>query len=89
MGSTTRSAVTRVSVVLAALGLLAGCATSPKVVFTKSGVSAADRERDENACLRSSVGLDDQARIMVPFDIDRNAFQTCMAGRGYTATPRP
>jgi uncharacterized lipoprotein YajG len=83
------SAVTRVSVVLVTFGLLAGCATSPKVIFTKPGVSAADRERDENACLRSSVGLDDQSRIMVPFDVDRNAFQSCMAARGYTATARP
>lgn len=87
MGSA--SAVTRVTVVLLAFGLPLGCATSPKVIFTKPGVSAADRERDENACLRSSVGLDDQSRIMVPFDIDRSAFQSCMTARGYTATPRP
>jgi hypothetical protein len=52
-------------------------------------MSAADRERDENACLRSSIGLDDQSRIMVPFDVDRNAFHSCMLGKGYTATPRP
>jgi hypothetical protein len=26
---------------------------------------------------------------MVPFDVDRNAFQSCMVGKGYTATPRP
>lgn len=83
------NAVPRVSVVLVIFGLLVGCATSPKVIFTKPGVSAADRERDENACLRSSIGLDDQSRIMVPFDVDRNAFQSCMAARGYTATARP
>jgi hypothetical protein len=87
MGSA--STVTRLSVVFVTVGLLVGCASSPKVVFSKPGVSAADRERDENACLRSSIGLDDQSRIMVPFDVDRSAFQSCMVGKGYTATPRP
>ena len=87
MGSA--STVTRLSVVLVTIGLLVGCATSPKVVFSKPGMSAADLERDENACLRSSIGLDDQSRIMVPFDVDRQAFHNCMMARGYTATPRP
>ena len=89
MGRTTLRAVTRVSVVFVAFGLLVGCASSAKVIFTKAGASAADRERDENACLRTSIGLDDQSRILVPFDIDRHVFQSCMTGRGYTATPRP
>ena len=90
MRSTPSRTVTRVSVALVAFGLL-GCASSsaPKIVFAKPGVTPADRERDENACLRSSIGLDDQTRIMVPFDIDRVAYQNCMTGKGYTATPRP
>ena len=89
MRSTTSRTITRVSVALVTFGLLAGCATGPKVAFTKAGATPADRERDENACLRSSIGLDDQSRIMVPFDIDRAAFQSCMTGKGYEATPRP
>lgn len=89
MRSTPSRTVTRVSVALVVFGLLAGCTSSPKIIFAKPGATPADRERDENACVRSSIGLDDQSRIMVPFDIDRAAFQKCMEARGYTATPRP
>ncbi len=83
-----RAAIGLGSLVLS-LGLLAGCATSPPaVVYGKPGVVASDRERDENACLRSSVGLDDQGYILVPFHIDREAYQRCMEARGYIAGPK-
>jgi len=33
------------------------------------------------------VGVDDQTRILVPFQVDRAAYQKCMEVRGYTAAP--
>ena len=71
--------------VFLAFVLLAGCA-SEKTVFTKPGVSPADRQKDENECLRASVAGDDQSRILVPFQVDRSQFRTCMESRGYSAT---
>jgi hypothetical protein len=74
---------------LVSFGWLSGCASTDtgQIVFTKAGVSAADHQKDENDCLRSSVGVDDQTRILVPFQVDRHAFRSCMEGRGYAATP--
>ena len=65
--------------------LVAGCASSDQMVFTKAGVSPADRQKDENECLRASVSADDQSRILVPFQVDRTRFRTCMESKGYTA----
>jgi len=74
---------------LISFALMAGCGTSDpgQIVFTKAGASAADRQKDENDCLRSSMGVDDQTRILVPFQVDRAAYTKCMEARGYTATP--
>ena len=66
------------------LGLLAGCATSPPAVAHRDpGAATSDRARDENACLRASVGFNDDDFLLLPFDIDREAFQRCMEARGY------
>jgi hypothetical protein len=62
------------------LGLLAGCAT---VTHRDPGAPTSDRERDENACLRASVGFNDDDFLLLPFDIDREAYQRCMEARGY------
>ena len=74
---------------LISFALMAGCATSDsgQIVFTKAGVSATDRQKDDTECLRSSTGVDDQTRIVVPFQVDRAAYTKCMEARGYTATP--
>jgi hypothetical protein len=88
MRATSLRVVLGVSGLLVSFGLLAGCATSSRVVYTKPGVSAAERERDENACLRSSIGLDDEQRILTPFEIDRSIFRSCMEARGYVAKPK-
>lgn len=79
-------AITGVAGVLLSFLLLTGCASSSQTVFTKAGVSAADRQKDENECLRASVAADDQSRILVPFQVDRDRFRTCMESRGYTAS---
>ena len=84
------NAATGVGGLLVSFALVAGCATAAdpgRIVFTKAGTNAADRQKDENECLRMSVGVDDQTRILVPFEVDRSRFRTCMESRGYSATP--
>jgi len=90
MGTRSLNAATGVGGLLVSFALVAGCGTTAdpgQIVFTKAGTSAADRQKDENECLRSSVGLDDQTRILVPFQVDRAAYSKCMEARGYTSTP--
>ena len=87
MGTRSLNAATGVGGLLVSFALMVGCATTAdpgQMVFTKAGASAADRQND---CLRSSVGADDQTRILVPFQVDRAAYGKCMEARGYTATP--
>ena len=71
--------------VILVLGLFAGCATRPStpMVYQKPGVTDADRQRDENICLRASVGLDDRGFVLLPFDIDRDAYHRCMREHDY------
>ena len=84
----TRTAIGLGSLVLS-LGLLAGCATSPPAVADgRPGAVVSARERDENACLRASVGLNEEGYILLPFDIDREAYRRCMEARGYPLPPR-
>jgi len=90
MGTRSLNTATGVGGLLVSFALVAGCATTSdpgQMVFTKAGASAADRQKDENECLRSSVGVDDQTRILVPFQVDRAAYGKCMEARGYAATP--
>jgi len=75
------------AVLLASLALLAGCASSATVAFSKAGVTPADRERDENTCLRESIGHKDGVAILLPFDVDRDAYQRGMQAKGYTVAP--
>jgi hypothetical protein len=71
------------------LGLLAGCAASPAAVAHGTpGVAVSDRVREENACLRASVGPNDEGYILLPFDIDREAYRRCMEAHGYPLPPR-
>jgi hypothetical protein len=75
--------------VILVLGLFAGCATrsSTPMVYQKAGVTDADQQRDENICLRASVGLDDRGFILLPFDTDRDAYHRCMREHGYAIGP--
>ena len=71
------------------LGLLAGCAASvPTVTQAAPGVVVSDRVREEKACLRVSVGQNDKGYVLLPFDIDQEAYRRCMEARGYPVTPR-
>jgi len=70
-------------VLLTAAALLAGCATA-RITWDKSGATQAERERDENACLRAAIGTDGGGQLLTPFGIDREVYTRCMETRGYT-----
>ena len=65
------------------LGFLGGCATQ-RVTYEKQGITQADRQRDENECLRAAIGPEDRAQILVPYTVDRETYGQCMEARGYT-----
>jgi hypothetical protein len=81
---------TAVSVTIALLGaaaLLAGCATG-RIAWDKAGVTQAERERDESACLRAAIGTDGGGQLLAPYCIDREVYTRCMETRGYTVRSR-
>jgi hypothetical protein len=83
-----RWAAMRVAIaLLGAVVLLAGCATG-RIAWDKPGVTQAERERDENACLRAAIGSDGRGALLVPYCIDREVYTQCMEARGYTVQPR-
>lgn len=83
-----RSAAMRVTIaLLGAAVLLAGCATG-RIAWDKPGITQAERERDENACLRAAIGTDGRGDLLVPYCIDREVYTQCMETRGYTVRPR-
>jgi uncharacterized lipoprotein YajG len=78
-----RSTATSLMLVAAAM-FLAGCATG-RIAWEKAGVAQADRERDENACLRTAITADSGgAQLLAPYCIDREVYTRCMESRGYT-----
>lgn len=74
---------TRALVLVAAATFLAGCATS-RIAWEKAGVAQAERERDENVCLRAAIGTDGSGELLAPYCIDREVYTQCMEGKGYT-----
>lgn len=68
------------------LALLAGCATPARTRYVKPGTTAAARQQDEMQCLRAASRVDDEGYPLLPFEIDRPAFERCMRTRGYTAS---
>ena len=66
-----------------AVALLAGCATG-RIAWDKPGVSQAERERDENACLRAAIGTHSGGELLAPYCIDRDVYTRCMETRRYT-----
>ena len=71
-----------VASVLVVVSMAAGCAT-PRVAYTKPGVSDAERRRDETECLRAAIGHNQVQHVLVPVTIDRELFQECLERRGY------
>jgi hypothetical protein len=76
---------TATSLMLVAVAMfLAGCATG-RIAWEKTGVAQAERERDENACLRSAITADSGGgQLLAPYCIDREVYTRCMESRGYT-----
>jgi hypothetical protein len=72
---------------LAAAALLVGCATG-RITWEKPGIGQAERERDENACLRAAIGTDGGEGLLAPYCIDREVYTRCMETRGYTVRPK-
>jgi hypothetical protein len=73
--------------IAATASLLTGCATG-RIVWDKPGVTQAERERDENTCLRAAIGTDSRGQLLVAYCLDRDIYTRCMEGRGYTAQPK-
>jgi hypothetical protein len=69
--------------VIAVIGLLVGCASSGLGVFDKPGAPEVDVKRDRSACLRASTSDSEPFRFSGP-TVDRDAFASCMEGKGYT-----
>ncbi|HJV55065.1 MAG TPA: hypothetical protein VJ971_03790 [Methylomirabilota bacterium] len=78
-----RATATSLMLVAAAM-FLAGCTTG-RIAWEKAGVAQAERERDENACLRSAITADSGGgQLLAPYCIDREVYTRCMESRGYT-----
>src|SRR5581483_10023055 len=73
---------------LPALALLAGCAATAgtETRYVKPGTTAATRPQDQIECLRAATRVDDKGYLLLPFAIDRPAFDRCMRARGYSTT---
>ena len=76
---------TAASLMLASATIFAVGCTTGRIAWEKAGVNQADRERDENACLRSAITADSGGgQLLAPYCIDREVYTRCMEGRGYT-----
>lgn len=63
---------------------LGGCATE-RLIYGKPGVAPAERQRDENECLRTAVDSSNEGgHALSVVRLDRDAFIRCMESRGYT-----
>ena len=63
--------------------LLAACGTG-RLSFDKPGVTDADRKRDQKECGLASADDSDSSHLLLVYDIDRDAYVSCMTARGYT-----
>jgi len=64
---------------------LVGCAAEqqPRLTFEKSGTPKAQQQKDQRACLQTSIAADD-AVVSNVLKLDRDAYIRCMQTRGYT-----
>lgn len=75
------------AVLLIALGMLAGCASSASEGWTKPGATEEQVNRDSADCLfdaQATVPGGSQGPRMV---VNQDRYRQCMANRGYTARP--
>jgi hypothetical protein len=64
------------------VALVPGCAT-PRVAYTKPGVTDAERKRDTAECFQGALGHNASEHVLVPLTVDRELFHACLEGRGY------
>ena len=71
------------------LVVLGGCAeqSPPRGVWEKAGVADAERKRDEAQCTTASVGTPQPQAALGVLRLDREAFDACMKGKGYSIRP--
>ena len=74
-------------ILVGSLVVFGACATSapPRVMYDKPGVSDADRKRDEAQCTTASVGTPRPDVSLGLMRVNREAFDNCMKGKGYSA----
>jgi len=72
------------------LVMLGACASqgARRIVYEKPGAVDADRKRDQAQCATASVGPRHYSMIGA-MRFDRDLFDACMKGRGYTIRVRP
>ena len=75
-----------VVILVGSLVVFGGCATQvpPRVGWEKAGVADADRKRDEGQCATASVGTGRPYAALGVMRLDRDAFDACMKGKGYS-----
>jgi len=71
-----------VATALLSLGLLTACATPSRTAirYARPGTEASTRQQDEIACLRTASQVDDEGYLLLPFQIDRAAFDRATDG---------
>ena len=76
-------------ILVSSLAVLSACAepARPRIAYDKAGVTEADRKRDESQCSAAAVTPSRSDMTLGVMRIDRDLFNACMKGRGYT--PRP
>jgi len=73
-------------IALAMLAVMsAGCASTVRFVYIKTGTTAEQRDQDESECTRLAMvnGGGDLADASAHETLDRASLKQCMAGRGY------
>jgi hypothetical protein len=68
---------------LAAVLLVAGCASSDPYVYTKPGATTEQKERDKTDCLFDSR-VTTQGPNGPQIRVDQDRYRRCMADKGYT-----
>jgi len=73
----------RRSLLVVGMLLIAGCATTAPVAYSKTGVTAEQRKVDDRECVQASIGSREGGRAQFFVPVDREAYGTCMVARGY------
>lgn len=83
----TMNALSRGVGLLAALGLLTGCASSSSDRWAKPGATEEQVNRDSADCLASSQTVAPGGREGPRMVVNQDRYRQCMANRGYASGP--